>query len=77
MQQDNKKPSSALFLWLHNPKGWMVGDREVIAEPSFFQDESSPTVLQPFARRPGTGLREINGDLLGEDFSRSRRYTST
>ena len=25
MQHDNKKPSSALFLWLHNPKGWMVG----------------------------------------------------
>jgi hypothetical protein len=46
-----------------------------IAEPSFLQDESSATVLQRFARGPGTGLREINGDLLGEDFSGNRRYT--
>jgi hypothetical protein len=30
MQHDNKKPSSALFLWLHNPKGWMVGKPEVM-----------------------------------------------
>jgi hypothetical protein len=26
MQHDNKKQSSALFLSLHNPKGWMVGN---------------------------------------------------
>src|SRR5207237_537976 len=25
MQHDNKQPSLALFLWLHNPKRWMVG----------------------------------------------------
>ena len=29
-----KKPSSALFLWFHNPKGWFVGDAEVILAPS-------------------------------------------
>jgi hypothetical protein len=26
-----KKPSSALFLWLHNSKGWFVGKPEVMA----------------------------------------------
>jgi hypothetical protein len=26
-----KKPSSALFLWLHNSKGWFVGNSYLIA----------------------------------------------
>ena len=25
-----KKPSSALFLWLHNSKGWFVGNTSVM-----------------------------------------------
>jgi hypothetical protein len=29
-----KKPSSALFLWLHNSKGWFVGKPEAITRGS-------------------------------------------
>jgi hypothetical protein len=35
------------------------GNREVIAEPAFLEDESSPTVLQRFARGRETRFEEI------------------
>jgi hypothetical protein len=51
------------------------GNREVIAEPAFLEDESSPTVLQRFARGPETRFEEIgvqsalrNPDFLQQDF---------
>jgi hypothetical protein len=37
----------------------MVGNREVIAEPSFLEDESSPIVFQRFAYRLETGSEDI------------------
>jgi hypothetical protein len=46
----------------------MVGNRELIAERSFLQAESSPAVLQRLARGPQTAISKVNGDLLDEDF---------
>jgi hypothetical protein len=47
---------------------WIVSNREVIAEPSFLEDESSPSVLQHFARGPETAFAE------GLRWLKSRRY---
>jgi len=50
MQHDNKKQSSALFLSLHNPKGWMVG---------------KPELIQMGAERLGTGKTALLRSNLG------------
>ena len=49
-----KKPSPALFLWLHNPKGWMVGKPEVVLGPDLFDGQ----VVN--AHRYCVGLSETN-----------------
>ena len=58
--EPSSSPSSRLRIArvASHDSGCIVGNREVIAEPSFLEDESSSSVLQRSARGPETGSRK-------------------
>jgi hypothetical protein len=60
----NFRPSSECIR--RNYSGRIGGNRDVIAEPSFLEHESSPAVLLRSAPRPEAGLWEPTDKVLGE-----------
>jgi hypothetical protein len=66
MQHDNRKPSSAVFLWLHNPKGWIVGNPSLTGS-----GKSSPSLGNDCQEKRGVLATGLDSSLIATIVDRS------